>query len=42
LVVSVVLLGIATVALLFVEESPLIITEEERFAGALEETIKGE
>ncbi|HHU88081.1 MAG TPA: MFS transporter [Spirochaetales bacterium] len=42
LIVSVVLLGIATAALLFVEESPLIVTEEERFAGALEETIKGE
>lgn len=42
LLVSAILLFLAAVALLFVEESPQIVTEEERFAGALEETIKGE
>lgn len=42
LLVSAILLFLAAVALLFIEESPHIITEEERFAGALEETIKGE
>jgi MFS family permease len=41
LLVSAVLLFLASIALLFIEESSHIITEEERFAGALEETIKG-
>ncbi len=42
LLVSAILLFFAMAALLFVEESTHIVTEEERFAGALEETIKGE